>query len=83
MRKEVARIQLTAAKAQFEADGDRATAPSHGIGVAPGGETLWGDRHSEQCGLCLFAFRISSSPGEVLLPSLKLPGHEPISAIAN
>ena len=40
-RKEVARIQLPAAKGEFETDGDRATAPSHGIGVAPDGKTLW------------------------------------------
>ena len=40
-RKEVARVQLPAAKTEFETDGDRATAPSHGIGVAPDGKTLW------------------------------------------
>src|SRR5450756_1160237 len=40
-RKEVARVQLPAAKAEFESDGDRATAPSHGIGVAPDGKSLW------------------------------------------
>src|SRR6516162_1127452 len=40
-RKEVARIQLPAAKAEFETDADRATAPSHGIGVAPDGKSLW------------------------------------------
>src|SRR6195256_1196126 len=32
-RKEVARIELPAAKAQFETDAERSTAPSHGIGV--------------------------------------------------
>ena len=40
-RKEVARIQLPAAKGEFETDADRATAPSHGIGVAPDGKPLW------------------------------------------
>src|ERR1700758_4282456 len=40
-RKEVARILLPAAKADFETDGGRSDAPSHGIGVAPDGKTLW------------------------------------------
>jgi DNA-binding beta-propeller fold protein YncE len=37
----VARVQLPAAKTGFETDGDRATAPSHGIAVAPDGKSLW------------------------------------------
>src|SRR6516165_5510341 len=36
-RKEVARIALLQPKTAFEADAERATAPSHGIGVAPDG----------------------------------------------
>src|SRR5262245_25930846 len=40
-QKEVARIELPKAKTEFETDAGRATAPSHGIGVAPDGKTLW------------------------------------------
>src|SRR5215831_9556029 len=40
-RKEVARIKLPATTAEFETDAGRATSPSHGIGVAPDGKTLW------------------------------------------
>jgi YVTN family beta-propeller protein len=40
-RKEVARIKLPVAKAEFETDAGRATSPSHGIGVAPDGGKLW------------------------------------------
>src|SRR5262245_35554075 len=40
-RKEVARIELPKTTTTFETDAGRATAPSHGIGVAPDGKTLW------------------------------------------
>ena len=40
-RKEVARIKLPASATEFETDAGRATSPSHGIGVAPDGKTLW------------------------------------------
>lgn len=40
-RKEVSRIELPKAPREFETDPARATAPSHGIGVAPDGKTLW------------------------------------------
>src|SRR6266567_1945777 len=38
---EVARITLPEAKTEFETDAGRGSAPSHGIGVAPDGRTLW------------------------------------------
>ena len=81
-RKEVARIQLPAAKAAFETDGDRSTAPSHGIGVAPDGKTLWVTSIPNNT-VYVYSLEDLKLVGEVALPSLKLPGHEPISAVAN
>lgn len=82
LRKEVARIQLPAAKAQFETDGGRATAPSHGIGVAPDGKTLWVTSIPNNA---VYAYSLEDLKlvGEVALPSLTLRGHEAISAVAN
>src|SRR5215470_11247054 len=40
-RAEVAKIKLPDAPAEFETDSERATAPSHGIGVSPDRKTLW------------------------------------------
>jgi YVTN family beta-propeller protein len=81
-RKEVARIQLPAAKAAFETDGDRSTAPSHGIGVAPDGKTLWVTSIPNNA-VYVYSLEDLKLKGEVALPSLKLPGHQPISAVAN
>jgi YVTN family beta-propeller protein len=81
-RKEVARVQLPAAKAGFETDGDRATAPSHGIGVAPDGKSLWVTSIPNNA-VYVYSLADLTLSGEVALPSLKLRGHEPISAVAN
>jgi YVTN family beta-propeller protein len=81
-RKEVARIQLPAAKGEFETDGDRSTAPSHGIGVAPDGKSLWVTSIPNNA-VYVYSLADLTLTGEVALPSLKLPGHEPISAVAN
>jgi YVTN family beta-propeller protein len=81
-RKEVARIQLPAAKAEFETDGDRSTAPSHGIGVSPDGKTLWVTSIPNNA-VYVYSLEDLKLVGEVALPSLKLQGHEPISAVAN
>jgi YVTN family beta-propeller protein len=81
-RKEVARILLPAAKGEFETDGDRATAPSHGIGVAPDGKTLWVTSIPNNA-VYVYSLADLALVGEVALPSLKLPGHAPISAVAN
>jgi YVTN family beta-propeller protein len=81
-RKEVARIELPAAKGEFEIDGDRSTAPSHGIGVAPDGKTLWVTSIPNNA-VYVYSLADLALLGEVALPSLKLPGHGAISAVAN
>jgi YVTN family beta-propeller protein len=82
LRKEVARIQLPTVKVPFEADGGRATAPSHGIGVAPDGKTLWVTSIPNNA-VYVYSLEDLKLVGAVALPSLELPGHEPISAVAN
>src|SRR5258706_9823711 len=81
-RKEVARIKLPETTVEFESDAGRATAPSHGIGVAPDGRTLWVTSIPNNA---VFAYSLENLAliGEVALPSLKLEGHGPISAVAN
>src|ERR1700726_1949088 len=81
-RKEVARVQLPAAKTEFETDGDRAPAPSHGIGVAPDGNSLWVTSIPNNA-VYVYSLAALALAGEVALPSLKLPGHGSISAVAN
>jgi YVTN family beta-propeller protein len=86
-RKEVARIKLPVAKAEFETDAGRATSPSHGIGVAPDNKTLWVTSIPNNS---VFVYSLQGPAmselkliGEVALPSLKLPGHEAISSVPN
>jgi YVTN family beta-propeller protein len=81
-RKEVARIVLPATTAEFETDAGRATAPSHGIGVAPDNKTLWVTSIPNNA---VFVYSLADLKliGEVALPSLKLPGHGPIAAVPN
>jgi YVTN family beta-propeller protein len=81
-RKEVARITLPAAKGEFEVDGDRSSAPSHGIGVAPDGMTLWVTSIPNNA-VYVYSLADLALLHEVALPSLKLPGHGAISAVAN
>jgi YVTN family beta-propeller protein len=80
--KEVARIQLPPAKGEFEIDGDRSSAPSHGIGVAPDGKTLWVTSIPNNA-VYVYSLADLALIGEVAMPSLKLPGHGAISAVAN
>jgi YVTN family beta-propeller protein len=81
-RKEVARITLPATTAEFETDAGRATAPSHGIGVAPDNKTLWVTSIPNNA---VFVYSLDDLKliGEVALPTLKLPGHGPIAAVPN
>jgi YVTN family beta-propeller protein len=81
-RKEVARITLPKTQATFETDAGRATAPSHGLGVAPDGRTLWVTSIPNNA---VFVYSLADLKlvGEVALPSLKLPGREPIASVPN
>jgi YVTN family beta-propeller protein len=81
-RREVARIELPRANAEFEIDGDRSTAPSHGIGVSPDDKTLWVTSIPNNA-VYVYSLADLALIGQVALPSLKLPGHGPISAVAN
>ena len=81
-RKEVARITLPVATREFETDSERSSAPSHGIGVAPDGKTLWVTSIPNNA---VFVYSLDGLTllGEVALPSLKFAGHAPVSAVAN
>ena len=81
-RKEVARIELPKATAEFETDAGRATAPSHGMGVSPDGQTLWVTSIPNNA---VFAYALDDLRliGEVGLPDLRLPGRKPIAAVPN
>ena len=81
-RKEVARIVLPNTSAEFETDAGRATAPSHGLGVAPDNKTLWVTSIPNNA---VYAYSLDDLKliGEVALPSLTLPGHGPIAAVPN
>jgi len=82
-RKEVARVELPKATQNFEIDGNRNTSPSHGIGVSPDNKTLWVTSIPNNA---VYVYSLDGEPkltGHVDLPTLKLPGHEAISAVAN
>jgi YVTN family beta-propeller protein len=82
-RKEVARIELPKSTREFEVDPDRNTSPSHGIGVLPDNKTLWVTSIPNNA---VYVYLLDGEPkltGQVDLPSLKLPGHDAISAVAN
>jgi YVTN family beta-propeller protein len=81
-RKEVTKVKLPDSPTVFETDDGRATAPSHGIGVAPDNKTLWVTSIPNNA---VFVYSLADLKliGQVALPSLKLPGHGPISAVAN
>jgi len=81
-RKEVARIKLPEATAEFETDAERSTAPSHGIGVAPDRKTLWVTSIPNNA-VYVYSLADLSLVGHVDLPALKLEGHKPLSAVAN
>jgi YVTN family beta-propeller protein len=81
-RQEVARIELPKTTAEFETDAGRATAPSHGMGVAPDGKTLWVTSIPNNA---VFVYGLDDLKliGEVGLPDLRLPGRAPIAAVPN
>ena len=82
-RKEVARITLPKTPVVFETDPGRATAPSHGLGVAPDNKTLWVTSIPNNA---VFAYSLADLKliGEVALPALNLPGRSgPIASVPN
>ena len=81
-RKETARITLPPTKAEYDTDAGRATAPSHGIGVAPDGKTLW---VTSIPNISVFVYSLADLKqlGEVALPVLKIPGRDQISSVPN
>ncbi len=81
-RKEVVRIKLPPAPAEFETDSGRSTAPSHGIGVAPDRKTLWVTSIPNNA-VYVYSLADLSLVGRVDLPDLRLAGHKPLSAVAN
>jgi YVTN family beta-propeller protein len=81
-RAEVTKVKLPDPPAEFETDSERATAPSHGIGVAPDRKTLWVTSIPNNA-VYVYALADLSLIGQVALPSLELPGHKPLSAVAN
>jgi YVTN family beta-propeller protein len=81
-RKEVARIELPKTTTEFETDAGRATSPSHGIGVAPDGKTLWVTSIPNNA-VFVYALDDLRLIGEVALPDLRVPGHGPIASVPN
>jgi YVTN family beta-propeller protein len=81
-RKEVTKVRLPDPPAEFETDAERATAPSHGIGVSPDRKTLWVTSIPNNA-VYVYSLADLSMIGHVDLPSIKLPGHKPLSAVAN
>jgi len=81
-RKEVARITLPKAAEAFETDPGRDTSPSHGIGVAPDGKTLWVTSIPNNA-VFVYSLADLSQIGEVALPALKLTGRAPMSSVPN
>ena len=66
----------------IETDAGRATSPSHGIGVAPDGRTLWVTSIPNNA-VFVYALPEIKLVGEVALPVLKLSGHGPIASVPN
>jgi YVTN family beta-propeller protein len=76
---EVARIRLPN---QQDARNNGEITPCHGIAVAPDGKTLWVTSIPNNA-VYVYSLEDLKLVGEVALPSLKLRGHEAISAVAN
>ena len=81
-KKEVARIKFPEDPRGYGSVEGRLAAgvPSHGIGVAPDGKTLWVNSHRANA---VFVYSVPDLAyvGYAALPDLKLPGRGPIGAI--
>jgi YVTN family beta-propeller protein len=81
-RQEVARVKLPESPAKFETDAGRATSPSHGIGVAPNGKTLWVTSIPNNA-VFVYALDDLRLLGQIALPDLRLSDRGPIAAVPN
>ncbi|TMI44965.1 MAG: hypothetical protein E6H41_01380, partial [Betaproteobacteria bacterium] len=81
-RREVARVKLPDEPGGFGVIERRTDAPSHGIGVAPDGKTLWVTSITAN-GVFAYSLPDLKLLGFVALPELRLPGRQPISAVPN
>jgi YVTN family beta-propeller protein len=81
-QKEATRIKLPVVSPEFDAGGYRDNEPSHGIGIAPDNKSLWVTSIPNNA-VYVYSLADLALIGEVALPSLKLPGHGAISAVAN
>ena len=81
-RKEVARVKLPDEPTGFGIAERRSDAPSHGMGVAPDGKTLW---VTSIFANAVFAYSLPELKllGHAKLPELKLKGRAPIGAVPN
>src|SRR6266480_3720383 len=81
-RKEVARVKLPDEPGGFGVIERRTDAPSHGIGVAPDGKTLWVTSITAN-GVFAYSLPDLQLLGFAALPELRLPGRQAISAVPN
>ena len=81
-RKEVSRIKFPDEPKGYGVVEGRigAGVPSHGIGVAPDGKTLWVNSHRANA-VFVYSLPDIGYVGYAALPDLKLPGRDPIGAI--
>jgi YVTN family beta-propeller protein len=81
-RKELQRIVLPAEPTGYGVAERRGDSPSHGLGVAPDGKTLW---VTSIYANAVFAYSLPNLDllGHVSLPDLKLAGRAPIGAVPN
>jgi len=79
---EVARIKLPNLKTGVDMDPGREDAPSHGIGVAPDGKTLWVTSIPQNA---VFVYNLADLKltDTIKLPDLQLPGRQLGGAVAN
>src|SRR5262249_45193944 len=81
-RREVARVVLPKTEAAFETDPGRDTSPSHGIGVAPDGKTLWVTSIPNNS-VFVYSLADLKQIAEVALPVLRVAGREQMSSVPN
>jgi YVTN family beta-propeller protein len=82
-RKEVEKIKLPDEPSGYGAQEQRLGSPSHGIGVAPDGKTLWVTSLSANA-VFVYALPALKLQGHVILPELKLKAFaQPLGALPN